>query len=201
MNKPDLALFDFDGTITTGDSFLLFMQKNQPLKFWLTAFCLAPQVGLFFASMYPNERLKTDFLRSLFMGVAQGLLLTSCEQFNQRYLPFIIREKAILEIKRHKNNGATVVVVTASPRILVQPFCIRHNLTVIGTELAFDDQGRFTGRLAGKNCRGVEKVRRIREMFDLDKHGGIHAYGDSDGDREMLQLASPLNRHFKPFRD
>jgi phosphatidylglycerophosphatase C len=45
-----------------------------------------------------------------------------------------------------------------------------------------------TGAFAGANCRGPEKVRRLREAFGDDVRLEA-AYGDTDGDKEMLALA------------
>jgi phosphatidylglycerophosphatase C len=65
--------------------------------------------------------------------------------------------------------------------------------TVLATRLEVDADGRLTGRLVGANCRGPEKVARLREW----RSGELvvdFAYGDSAGDREMLALAGvPMN--------
>ena len=45
-----------------------------------------------------------------------------------------------------------------------------------------------TGALEGANCRGPEKVARLRAALGVDVRLEA-AYGDSDGDREMLALA------------
>ena len=45
---------------------------------------------------------------------------------------------------------------------------------------------RFTGKLDGANCRGAEKVRRLREVFGEDMMRLEAAYGDTSGDKEML---------------
>ena len=36
----------------------------------------------------------------------------------------------------------------------------------IGTRLAVSEEGTLTGRYEGRNCRGEEKVRRLREWID-----------------------------------
>jgi phosphoserine phosphatase len=59
--------------------------------------------------------------------------------------------------------------------------------------------GRFAGRYDGSNCHGIEKVRRIRECFDLNEFDRVYAYGDTPGDRPMLTLADEA--FYKPFRD
>ena len=81
------------------------------------------------------------------------------------------------------------MIVTASPENLVAPFAQDLGADwLIGTRLAFDAEGRVAGALEGANCRGREKVARLQAAFGVDVRLEA-AYGDSDGDREMLTLA------------
>ena len=79
--------------------------------------------------------------------------------------------------------------MSASPELYVTPIGRRLGFdTVLATRLEVDADGRLTGRLLGPNCRGPEKVMRLREW----RGEGLalaYAYGDSSGDREMLDLA------------
>lgn len=63
---------------------------------------------------------------------------------------------------------------------------------VLATELEVVD-GHTTGKLAGVNCRGPEKVRRLQELLSrwgLERDSVvIAAWGDSAGDRDMLAWA------------
>ena len=63
---------------------------------------------------------------------------------------------------------------------------------VLATQLEVVD-GYTTGRLAGVNCRGPEKVRRLQELLSrwgLERNSvEIAAWGDSAGDRDMLAWA------------
>jgi phosphatidylglycerophosphatase C len=59
---------------------------------------------------------------------------------------------------------------------------------VLATELELRD-GRFSGRLASPNCWGPEKARQLQQCFGSDQPPVLFAYGDSQGDREMLALA------------
>jgi phosphoserine phosphatase len=47
-----------------------------------------------------------------------------------------------------------------------------------------------TGRFLTRNCSGKEKVRRIEEQYDVKSFGYIYAYGDTPGDKAMLDLAN-----------
>jgi phosphatidylglycerophosphatase C len=79
--------------------------------------------------------------------------------------------------------------VTASPALTVKPFADRLGAeTLLGTDLVTDERGWFTGAFSGPNCRGEEKVQRLREKFGADLRLAA-AYGDTSGDREMLAIA------------
>jgi phosphatidylglycerophosphatase C len=59
---------------------------------------------------------------------------------------------------------------------------------VLCTQLQVHD-GRYTGELLGKNCRGEEKVLRLHHWCtaaNLPIDAVKYAYGDSSGDRQML---------------
>ena len=73
--------------------------------------------------------------------------------------------------------------------LVVAPFARGLGADVLlGTELAFDADDRATGAFATPNCRGREKIVRLKAAFGP----GVRiraAYGDTRGDREMLALA------------
>ena len=71
-------------------------------------------------------------------------------------------------------------------------------LLVVGTQIEVVD-GKITGRFLTPNCYGPEKVHRVEALLSEPRdHYHITAYGDSRGDKEMLQYAD--ERHYKPFR-
>ena len=44
----------------------------------------------------------------------------------------------------------------------------------------------------------IEKGNRVKEAYNLDDYDRIYAYGDSRGDKELLELAD--KSFYKPFR-
>ncbi|MDL0079793.1 HAD family hydrolase [Helicobacter zhangjianzhongii] len=54
-----------------------------------------------------------------------------------------------------------------------------------------------SGEFATPNCYGEQKAVRIRARYDLSNYAEIYAYGDSKGDRAMLELAT--HAFYKPF--
>jgi HAD superfamily phosphoserine phosphatase-like hydrolase len=98
----------------------------------------------------------------------------------------------------HLDRGDDVWIVTASMKDWVGFWARRYGVPVIGTELEVN--GEFlTGRMSTPNCRGPEKVARIRAAIDLGAYSKIYAYGNSSGDREMLKLADePVYKWRRP---
>jgi phosphatidylglycerophosphatase C len=91
--------------------------------------------------------------------------------------------------KRWREERVRLVIVTASPDIVVAPFARGLGADdVIGTRLAFDAQGKATGAFASPNCRGPQKVARLTQAYGADLELRA-AYGDTDGDTEMLAAA------------
>ncbi len=192
-----LALFDFDGTISDRDSFLLFVRKNAgPLNFWLGMAMLGPRIGLFLLGRYPNQALKEDVLTRFLRGWDLERLRAAAELFARQTLPAILRPQALERLEWHQSRGDRIIVVTATPEAILAPWCAARGLEILGTELETDN-GRLTGRIRGENCRGVAKVERIRRHCDPDRYAEIFAYGDTEGDRPMLAMAD--HPFYQPF--
>ena len=78
---------------------------------------------------------------------------------------------------------------TASPETVVAPFARGLGADLlIASQLAFDERDRVGTGLYGRNCRGQEKVYQLKSVFGDDVRLAA-AYGDTDGDTEMLDLA------------
>jgi HAD superfamily hydrolase (TIGR01490 family) len=197
--KPILALFDFDGTITTKDTFLPFLcfyRGNR--RFLIGLVCLSPWLVPYTCKLVANWRAKTAALTFFLKGDPLTALQAGCDEFARTVIPSLVRTGALAAIRRYQAEGARVVVVSASPENVVQPWCAAVGVECVATRLEVQD-GKITGRIAGQNCYGPEKVRRVLERYDTAAYAEIHAYGDSRGDRELLALAS--KGFFKPFRD
>ena len=184
-----LALFDFDGTITSKDSFGSFIRfAVGRKKFIIGVIRLTPMLiayALGFVRMWrAKERVSECFFRGWDAADFQSLAST----YAREHLPGYIRDHALERIKWHKQNGDTVVVVSASIDLWLADWCAVHDVDLIATKLEVKD-GLVTGRFLTKNCSGKEKVRRIEERYSLKDFDYIYAYGDTPGDKAMLDLA------------
>jgi hypothetical protein len=82
-------------------------------------------------------------------------------------------------LRQKKSND---LILSASPRFLLQPICDKLGVRLIATEM--DSR---SGRISGENCHDHEKVRRF---YSLHPHGRTEAfYSDSLTDSPMADIA------------
>jgi phosphatidylglycerophosphatase C len=184
-----LVAFDFDGTLTWKDSFLAFLAWRAGRGGFLAGLAgLMPAVGAFLVDR-DRGRLKAAAARRFLAGATRAELERDAQRFAADHGRPLLRPDAVRAWRRWQGEGSRLVIVTASPETIVAPIARALGADrLIGTRLAFDANERATGELDGANCRGPEKVRRLREVFGDDVRLEA-AYGDTDGDREMLTLA------------
>lgn len=184
-----LVAFDFDGTLTWRDSFRAFLAwKTGSCGYALGLAKLAPEV-LGWLSHHDRGRLKTAMVRRFLGGAHREEIEAEARAFATDQAQDLLRPDALRMWRQWQARSARLIIVTASPEIIVAPFA--HGLgadMLIGTRLVIDADDRLTGDLSGSNCRGPEKVARLRDIFGNDVRLEA-AYGDSAGDLEMLALA------------
>lgn len=186
--RPIVA-FDFDGTLTTRDSFTAFLAwKAGPLAYFTGLLKLAPDI-VAFAFHRNRGRLKAAAVARFLGGMTSEALAESADLFAIHCAQTLFRPDAMQAWRNWRAQGCVMVIVTASPELTIQPFARGLGADLlIGTRLAVDESGRITGGLDTPNCRGPEKVRRLQAVFG-DGLVLAAAYGDTAGDREMLRIA------------
>lgn len=188
--KRKIAVFDFDGTLTTKDTLMEFIRYcHGSVRLYLGLLLFSPIILLMFFGLYNNGSAKEKLLSWFFKGM-------SYSEFSQLGMSFAERESEILSrgihaiLQQHLAEGADVYVVTASVEEWVRPFCLTLGVKeVIGTRMEVDGDGRLTGRFSTPNCHGGEKVRRFLMVEPERDSYTLHAYGDSSGDLEMFAFA------------
>lgn len=193
----NIALFDFDGTISSKDSFMLYtLYISGWIKFIIGLLILSPILIMYKFRLVSNQFMKSSIIRFYYKNLSLDKAETLSRSFNSEILTKIIRKKALDRIEWHKKNDDKIVVVTASPDLWLNDWCKKNDLDLVSTRLEVTD-GKFTGNLIGMNCFGPEKVRRVKEKYELENYEKIYAYGDSRGDKELLEFADYSD--FKPF--
>ncbi|MGN6228233.1 HAD family hydrolase [Dyella sp.] len=185
----DLALFDFDGTITTGDTYTPFLGYISPAAFRRRAWrrLLWPWLGYKLGLVSG-----TAVRRQVTAHVLRGREVSAIRALGLRYarerLPHVLRPEAMARLAWHRERGDRIVVVSASLDAYLAPWCRAHGLELICSELE-SREGVLTGRYRGGDCAGAAKAARVREHLRLEDYACVHAYGDTVEDRELLALA------------
>jgi HAD superfamily hydrolase (TIGR01490 family) len=185
----NLALFDFDGTIThtqTLPGFLRFSARRERIiAGWVL---LGPLIVAHKLGLVPVRTMRVVLMRFAFQGEKAEVVRELGLKYVTEVLPRLVRPEALDRIEWHKRRGDVVVVVTANYDLYLPHWCSAIGVDLICTQLE-EKGGRLTGRYICGECSGEEKLRRIRERYDLQRYARIYAYGDSEEDREMLAIA------------
>lgn len=207
--RPQVAAFDFDGTLTTGGSvwpFLVEMVGDSRVA--AAALRVAPKLvraGLLDAE-HADEAKEALFRRTL-----RGLPAREAEQkaaaFGLEHYRHHARQDVRERLEWHRRQGHLLVIVSASPDLYVR--AVGEELRVDGvvaTGLEVGPDGRLTGCYDGDNCRGPQKLEGLTNWMETSlgaTHVGegasttrdaarrpfLWAYGNSAGDAPMLAAA------------
>lgn len=186
----NLALFDFDGTITFTDTYTPFVHRAvPPRRLAAGKVVLSPVMVAYKVGAISPSAARIAVARFGFRGLPESDVRQTGLTYARDVLPGTIRPIALERIHWHKDHGDVVVVVSAGLHVYLAEWCRRIELDLICTELEAKD-GTLTGRYCEGDCIGTEKARRVLEKYDLGDYAEIYAYGDTLDDFEMLSLAT-----------
>ncbi len=184
----DLALFDFDHTITTCDTYGRFLRRvatpEQRAQAWWR---VGPWLLAYRLKLISAECIRRRVTAQVFTGRHAGEIAQLARDYARDHLPAMVRPQMLEQIQWHLAQGHTVAIVSASIDLYLQPWCEELGVQMVCNRLEVID-GRLTGRYADADC-GPRKVAHVRRLFDFGKYLRIHAYGDSREDKPMLALA------------
>jgi phosphatidylglycerophosphatase C len=187
-----VAAFDFDGTITRRDTllpFLVYACGRARVAAALAA--VAPRLSLALAGRGSRDDAKVALLRRVVAGRDASEITAAGRAFADRLAgdPGHFRADVLDRVRWHRDAGHEIVLVSASLTTYLDPLAPRLGFdTVLATTLEVAPDGRLTGRRAGLNCRGAEKVARL-DAWLAGSACTLWAYGDSSGDDELLARA------------
>lgn len=190
-----IAFLDFDNTLARGDSIVSFLRwsvrkgKASPLQ-WLRA--AAGYLAYKWHRSVPANAASKEKSLSFVKGWTEAAMDAAASSYWQTNLLHRCYVEGIQELEKLRRAGYRTVIVSASmsgymdllPRMLPadEVLCTRAEIR----------DGRYTGHF-GPNCKGEEKVRRIRAWAESQKirlaDAEILAYGDSASDLPMLHLS------------
>jgi len=187
-NPQSLALFDFDHTVTTTDTYSRFLRRvATPRQLAQAKWSVGPWLAGYRLGVVSAQAIRKRVTRLVFAGRRAEEIADHAQAYARETLPTLLRPEVMQRIAWHRAQGHRLVLVSASLDLYLQPWCARHGMELICNRLEARD-GVLTGRYADGDC-GPRKEALIRARYDLTAYPRVFAYGDSREDRPMLALA------------
>ena len=199
VTPREIVVFDFDGTITTKDTFALFLRYYAGTTKWaLNLLRLLPIFIAYILKIIDRNAVKAHVIRRFFKNAPVDSLDARAEQFAEDVIPALIRPLAQAELDAKKSDPDSLYICSASITPYLKAWGRSQDITnILATELEQYD-GLYTGEIEGWNVWGEGKTRRIFAEFAPNPVKIKEAYGDTRGDREMLHAADVS--YWQPFR-
>lgn len=194
LNKArNFAYFDFDGTITKGDTFLPYIIYTCGIRSTLFKVVSLIYIMLLkFFKITPSKEAKQKVLTLMLKGREYNWMQAKAKEFAEKKLIRYIQPNIYKILLQHIKQGDGVILVSANLDIFLLEWAKLHNITaLVSTNLEFID-GVFTGNISSNNCFGPEKVARVKAFLATNQIevNYSYAYGNSEGDYELLTHAN-----------
>lgn len=198
-----LAIFDVDYTITKKET--LMQLFKYVIKKDIKNIRFLPRAlysGLMYSiNIYDEKRVKESFLKFI-EGIEEKDLALLVKGFYKDVLEKILYEDAIEMMKNLKRKGYKVYLISASPEFYLREFyAIKEVDMIIGTRFILES-GKFIRKMQGENCKGEEKVKRLREVLEKENvevdYKNSYMFSDSLSDKPLLDLVG--NAYLINFR-
>jgi len=189
-----VAVFDFDGTLSTHDCVVPFMRKVAGTPRLVARLAARPMALLVALARRDRDTVKGLATRAAFGGRPAHDVDAAGQDFAAQVVARGLRADTVDRLRRHLDDGDTVVIVSASLQPYLEPIGVALGAhAVLCTRLAVDEAGVLTGALDGENCRAEEKLRRLSQWLTAEHlaRTDVHlvVYGDSAGDHALLAEA------------
>lgn len=208
--RPTIAAFDCDGTLIRGDAthlFLLSLQGKRSLLLMLLR--LSPQLVAWRIGQCSTGEMKERLIDAVLQATPVDHRRHVLEEVLPQALRRQIRPEALNRLHWHQQQGHRCLIITASPEPLIRPLADWLGVELISTRCSDPIQASRAHpfKLLSANCKGPEKLHRLQEALGtLPLPSELESYGDSRGDRELLNASeAPHYRSFtqapQPYRN
>ncbi len=189
--RPEVAAFDVDGTLTVRDCVQPFLVRVGGWSGVTTALLRKPAASLGAAWHRDRDRFKELVVG----GVLRGRRVEQVEALGEAFADEVaadwLRADTVARLRWHQRMGHRIVLVSASLGPYLRPLGRRLGVDDVLCAEPLREGDLFGDGLQGQNCRAAEKVRRLDAWLAASELGDatVWAYGDSNGDRELLARA------------
>jgi len=120
----NLALFDFDGTITSQDTFTPFIfHAVLPGRMAVGKVVLSPLILGYRLRLVSASRMRESIVRFGFRGRRAAEIEAAGLEYSRNRLGGVVRANALERIRWHQAHGDCVVVVSASLDVYLSDWC------------------------------------------------------------------------------
>lgn len=191
MTKEKIAIFDFDGTITSKDSMLdLALKHFGPIKFYCGLIRIIPKILLCKLGIISNSAAKEGFLTYFYHQMNYDEFVKICTKYSLEEIDKITKPAALAKINFYKSQDYKMIIVSASLEEWIKPWALKNGFTTIITSKIMVENDKITGKLNGKNCYGEEKVNRFISCFGPFENYYTVSFGDSKSDKKILEKSN-----------
>jgi phosphatidylglycerophosphatase C len=187
-----VAAFDVDGTLTTGDCVVPFLRRLAGTGGVVRAVLLRPFSVIAGLVRFDRDRVKEAVVGAVYEDRSVTLVDAVGKEFADEIERDRLRPDVLARLQWHQGQGHRTVLVSASMRAYLEPLAASLGVDAVLCTDVVAQNGRYTDRLDGGNCRGEEKCRRLAVWLAAEGLTDVPlwAYGDSKGDRFMLDMAA-----------
>lgn len=202
-----LAIFDVDYTLTKRETlmeFYAFMIKKSPLLV-IHAPRAVISAFLYMTKILDAKTAKENFI-AFIDGIKEESMQELVEEFYEKRLSKIIYKDAIDTIRKLKGEGYKVYLISASAEFyLKELYKIKEVDKIIGT-IFTSVGGKYSRKIAGENCKGEEKVKRLMEVLKEENievdFKNSYMFSDSLADLPLFNLVGkPYLINYKKVHD
>lgn len=188
-----LAIFDVDYTLTKKETLMEFykfmMKKNKKLIKHLP-FSLG-SAFFYVLKVFDAKKAKENFIRFV-DGIEEKEMETLVKEFYKEKLSCIIYKDAYDTMKKLKSEGCLIYLISASAEFyLNELYNIKEVDKIIGTRFRVNG-GLHTRFIEGENCKGEEKVNRLKEELLKDNievnFKDSYMFSDSLSDMPLFKM-------------
>ena len=120
--EPPIVAFDFDGTLTVRDSYTAFLKWRTPGLAWVLGGIRLIPAALAYLAHRDRGRIKAEATKVFLGGVSRERLEADARTFAAQFSRSLLRPDAVAAWKRWRGEGVRLIIVTASPDVVVAAF-------------------------------------------------------------------------------
>jgi HAD superfamily hydrolase (TIGR01490 family) len=198
MKTRNLTLFDLDGTLLPIDSDHSFGQFLVE-QGWVDGAVWGARNDQFYADYLAGQLDQEAYVEFATSGWRhrgrEAAVAMRARYMAERLRPTMLPQ-ALELVRRHQAAGDLIAMVTATNRFVTEPIAEAFGIdTLIAVELHRDDEGWYTGAIAGTPSFREGKIVRVEQWLDgmglhRDDFAQSFCYSDSPNDLPLLEWVS-----------